>query len=103
MISRFLCAAFLALVALPSPAAWKAGVARVNITPSESIWMAGYSSRDHPSEGVYAPLYAKAWSELVPQAEVVTLDGAGHMLPLEQPGAAAEALLGFFGSAGDPG
>ena len=48
------------------------------------------------------PLYAKAWAELVPHAEAVTLDGAGHMLPLEQPGAAAEALVGFFGSAGDP-
>jgi neutral ceramidase len=30
---------------------WKAGVAKVNITPEESMWMAGYGSRDHTSEG----------------------------------------------------
>lgn len=39
---------------------WKAGVASVVITPRESIWMAGYASRDHPSEGVLHDLYAKA-------------------------------------------
>jgi len=39
---------------------WKAGVARVNITPTESIWMAGYGARTKPSEGVRQPLYAKA-------------------------------------------
>jgi len=27
---------------------WKAGVARVIITPKESMWMAGYGGRDHP-------------------------------------------------------
>ena len=30
---------------------WKAGVARGKITPEESMWMAGYASRDHASEG----------------------------------------------------
>ncbi len=39
---------------------WKAGVARVNITPEGSIWMAGYASRDHPSEGVFHDLWSKA-------------------------------------------
>jgi hypothetical protein len=39
---------------------WKAGVARVDITPSESIWMAGYAARTKPSEGVLQRLYAKA-------------------------------------------
>ena len=53
----------LALVTLLSPLAaaeWKAGVARVDITPRESIWMAGYASRTKPSEGVRQRLYAKA-------------------------------------------
>ncbi|MDD4868961.1 MAG: neutral/alkaline non-lysosomal ceramidase N-terminal domain-containing protein [Kiritimatiellae bacterium] len=40
--------------------AWKAGVAKVKITPDESIWMAGYSSRDKSSEGVRQDLFAKA-------------------------------------------
>jgi hypothetical protein len=39
---------------------WNAGVARVNITPEGSIWMAGYASRDHPSEGVFHDLWSKA-------------------------------------------
>lgn len=39
---------------------WKAGVARVVITPGESMWMAGYGSRDHASEGKMHDLWAKA-------------------------------------------
>ncbi len=39
---------------------WKAGVARAVITPQEPIWMAGYGSRDHPSEGTLVDLWAKA-------------------------------------------
>jgi len=39
---------------------WKAGIARVVITPSEPTWMAGYGSRDHASEGVLVDLWAKA-------------------------------------------
>ena len=39
---------------------WKAGVAKVAITPTESIWMAGYASRTKPSEGVQTDLYLKA-------------------------------------------
>jgi hypothetical protein len=38
---------------------WKAGVARAIITPEEPIWMAGYGSRDHPSEGTLVDLWAK--------------------------------------------
>ena len=38
---------------------WKAGVARAVITPVEPIWMAGYGSRDHPSEGTLVDLWAK--------------------------------------------
>jgi neutral ceramidase len=39
---------------------WKAGVAKVNITPEEPMWMAGYGSRDHKSEGTLHDLWAKA-------------------------------------------
>lgn len=40
--------------------AWKAGLARVKITPEENMWMAGYAFRDHPSEGTLTDLWAKA-------------------------------------------
>jgi len=39
---------------------WKAGVARVIITPDQPLWMAGYANRDHPSEGKIVDLWAKA-------------------------------------------
>ena len=39
---------------------WKAGVAAVEITPEEPVWMGGFASRDRPSEGVLLPLFAKA-------------------------------------------
>jgi hypothetical protein len=39
---------------------WKAGVAKVIITPEQSMWMAGYGFRDHPSEGKLDDLWAKA-------------------------------------------
>lgn len=39
---------------------WKAGVAKVIITPKESIWQAGYASRTHASEGKLHDLWAKA-------------------------------------------
>ena len=38
---------------------WKAGVASAVITPEEQSWMAGYGSRDHPSEGTLVDLWAK--------------------------------------------
>ena len=39
---------------------WKAGVARVKITPQEFMWMAGYASRTKPAEGTHADLWARA-------------------------------------------
>ena len=39
---------------------WKAGVASVDITPHESIWLAGYGMRTKPSEGVLRNIYVKA-------------------------------------------
>ena len=41
---------------------WKAGVARVVITPEYPVWMAGYSSRTSPSDGKLHDLWAKAVS-----------------------------------------
>lgn len=52
---------FLLAVGVPIFASeYKAGVARVRITPETPIWMSGYASRNHPSEGVAQDLWAKA-------------------------------------------
>ncbi len=47
------------LSAGPSSLKWRAGVARANITPLESMWMAGYAARAHPSEGKLQDLWLK--------------------------------------------
>ncbi len=39
---------------------WRAGLAKVDVTPRESIWMAGYGARTKPSEGVLQKIYVKA-------------------------------------------
>jgi neutral ceramidase len=39
---------------------WRAGTAAINITPSRPLWLAGFASRTHPSDGVVAPIHAKA-------------------------------------------
>jgi hypothetical protein len=41
-------------------ASFKAGVAKVVITPDYDMWMSGYASRDRPSEGKVHDLHAKA-------------------------------------------
>jgi hypothetical protein len=51
---------FAALGAAEPAAGWKAGVARVDTTPSVPVRMAGYASRTTPSQGVAHPLAAKA-------------------------------------------
>jgi hypothetical protein len=62
------------------PAGWKAGVAAVDITPSESIWLAGYASRTKPSESVRQKIYAKALAILDDAGTtsvIITLDLVG--------------------------
>ena len=46
--------------AQPTPTTWKAGVAKVVITPPTNLWMAGYGARDHPAEGKLHDIWAKA-------------------------------------------
>jgi hypothetical protein len=45
---------------LKSYTGWKAGTAGMIITPDESLWLAGYGSRDHASEGTLSDLWIKA-------------------------------------------
>ena len=48
------------LVAAEPASGWKAGVARVDTTPTKPVRMAGYASRTAPSQGVAHRLAAKA-------------------------------------------
>lgn len=62
--------AFSLVVAASEPVvarSWRAGVARVEITPEKPLWMAGYAARQRPAEGTLQPLYAKALALEDPQ------------------------------------
>lgn len=54
------CIVYSAEISEDKTKSWKAGVASVVITPEQSMWMAGYASRTHPSEGILHDLKAKA-------------------------------------------
>lgn len=67
---------------------WRAGVAKVDITPPKLMWMSGYAARKKPAEGKDLPLYAKALVLVDPQGNrgvLVTMDliGIGRELSLE--------------------
>src|SRR3954466_15484488 len=76
-----LAAGCLALIADDGRAeGWKAGTAKVAITPRRPMWMAGYGSRNKPSEGAVHDLWAKALVLQDPtdrKAVLVTLDLCG--------------------------
>lgn len=79
MMITFLCTCYSLFV--PELAAeselWKAGVARVIITPNEPVWMAGYAGRNGPSDGVLVDLQARALALVDGQQNrlvVITLD-----------------------------
>jgi neutral ceramidase len=61
--------AFGSNVSFAAEAQWKAGVARVNISPELPIWLSGYGGRDHPATWKHDDLWTKA---------LVLDDGAGH-------------------------
>lgn len=68
---------------------WKAGVAKIRITPGKSIWMQGFSARTKPSEGTLLDLYARALAledRTGRRAVLVTTDLIGF------PGAAADNI-----------
>lgn len=41
-------------------ATWRAGAAKVKITPTQPMWMSGYAARTRPAEGTMIDLWAKA-------------------------------------------
>jgi neutral ceramidase len=90
------------VVNMPGKAAngWKAGVARINITPRQPLWMAGFAVRTHPSEGTRLDLWAKALAiedAAGNKAVLVTTDLLG--LPKEVSDNIRERLQAKFGLA----
>lgn len=70
-----------------SALAWKAGVARVCITPEKPVWMTGYGSRSKPSEGTMLNLYARALALEAAdggRAVLVTTDVIGYPASVAQ-------------------
>src|SRR4051794_6242019 len=63
MAARILLVSIIGCLTTPendaAEAFWKAGVARANITPSQSLWLAGYASRDQPADGQVMDLWLK--------------------------------------------
>ena len=49
------------------------------------------------SDRLIIPAYAKRWQALIPTARIEMIDGAGHMLPYEQPEAFSKAVQAFLG------
>ncbi len=67
--------------------AWRVGAARVNITPDEPLWMAGYASRTHEAEGKYSDLWVRACAledASGRRAVLVSFDLVGIHRPLSQ-------------------
>lgn len=66
---------------------WQFGTARVDITPKEPMWMAGYASRTHVAEATMTKLWAKAIALQAGEEKplvMVTLDLVGIEYCLSQ-------------------
>ena len=69
-----------ALAGDATAAGWKAGAAREKITPGQSMWMAGYGSRNQPATGLLNDLWGKALvleDSAGKRAAIITLDLVG--------------------------
>ncbi|MCR9116674.1 MAG: neutral/alkaline non-lysosomal ceramidase N-terminal domain-containing protein [bacterium] len=55
----FVATSFIAAPLTVHAEGWKAGTAKVKITPTKPVWMAGYASRTRPAEGTRLDLWAK--------------------------------------------
>lgn len=66
---------------------WRAGAAKVKVTPRESIWLGGYGARTKPSEGVLSDLHASALAledETGKIAVIVSADTLGFTRPMAE-------------------
>jgi len=92
----------LAKPASGTPPLWKAGIAKIRITPRKPVWLTGYGARTKPSEGILQDLYAKALAledESGNRAVLVTTDLLGF--PAEVAGNIAEGVQRQFGLSRD--
>ncbi len=48
------------------------------------------------SDRLISPAYARAWRDLLPQAQLSIIEEAGHMAPYEKPDQVADAIVAFF-------
>jgi len=70
------------------PGEWKAGTARVAITPEGPVWMAGYAARNRPAQGKQHELWVKGLAIESPHGKrvlLVTLDLCGVSRDLTEP------------------
>lgn len=93
--ARFPLAATDAVAEAPAlaPPPWKAGLAKMGITPRKSLWMAGFGARRKPSEGTLQELFAKALAledQTGKRGVLVTSDLVGFPAPVA--GAIAEQV-----------
>jgi pimeloyl-ACP methyl ester carboxylesterase len=49
------------------------------------------------SEKLIPLVHAEKWKELIPEAQLLLIEAAGHMVPYEQPAAFAAAVSKFLG------
>lgn len=73
-------------------AGWKAAAAKLNITPTEPMWMSGYASRSKPGSGKTTEIYAKVLlleDEEAKRLVTITFDFVGVPQPFGQELAAA--------------
>lgn len=68
-----------ALCGAQTPDGWQAGVAKTDITPRDAMWLAGYASRTHASEGMIHPLWLKALALQDAQGRRAVIVSSDHL------------------------
>ena len=80
---------FASITAIPARAdGWKAGVAKIVITPDPAGWMSGYAARKGPATGKAHELWAKAFAledSTGKKSVIVTLQVCGITRDVEIP------------------
>src|SRR5688572_22743223 len=77
---------------------WKAGVAKTDITPTRTMWLAGFGTRDHKSGGTMHPLHLKVLVLEDAQSNrlvIMCFDLLGITRPVYERTVAALAQLGI--------
>jgi neutral ceramidase len=88
-------------LSLSLPAAWaeglRAGAARIDVTPTQPVALAGYASRTNLSQGIHDPLSARAlaFEQDGARLVLVSLESLGFYNQTAQP--LREAILGACG------